>query len=649
MDCLTFFLQNIQDAYECIVTFDIMNRVINVYDQANYVHQTGVHLTRDDVINQLHIVEKADNLYTAISVRGADDSVTIGAVNPLGGNTIYDFSYYLDWMTPSLANKVRLWQEAIQEEVSSESQDSYYNLNLSFYTKLSEASNIQSEISKLETQITMYKRCRDNFVAEAGSDAGRALVEKYNGVIIDNGGTPITVLPEVAATLAEIDELIAAAEADLDIQNDLLTDKNAEIDYLRDQIETIMNNLRIQNHFTSNEYQELANYIFEGDYSDEYIIFTEEMDYPEQFEQMRTLYDRARERLTKVSQPTQEFDVDAESFIFSKEFEHWTQQLETGCLIDVEIDDGDIASLFLCNFTVNYDDHKLTMKFGNRYNRFDPKALFENVLGGINKSANTLNYIKDIVYPLRNGEYNAMKDAIQTSRDITMAGALSSSGEEVVIDESGYTGRVLQENGEYDPHQIKITGRNIVFTDDAWQTCKTAIGELLFGDGSSIYGINAQAIIGELIMGNSLRILDNNGNDLLTVVDNRISTQVSESAEELGARISTLEQTADGIDIRVSDLENTDEYVVRSTGYSFSKDGLRISKSDEEMSNLIDNNGMRVQRFVGDTPEDVLVANSSGVDAINLTANQYLIVGSHARFENYSNGTDANRTACFYI
>lgn len=646
LNCLSFFLQNIQDAYECIVVFDIMNRIINVYDQANYVHQSNIFITRDDVVNQLHIAEDAENIYTAISVRGGDDNVSIGSVNPIGGNTIYDFSYYLDWMSTGLANKVQAWADAIQREFDNDDDHSYYRLNLKYYEDLRDASIIKAEISRLETQITMYQRCRDNIVAESGSSSTASMVDKYNTVIIENGGTQIVVMAEIADTIAEIDALIATAEADLDTQNSMLESVNNDIAYVLHGIDQTISQLCIKNYFTSDEYQELANYIFEGDYSDEYIIFTDNMDYTEQFEQMRTLYRRASEQLGKVSQPTQEFDVDAESFLFSKEFEHWSSNLETGCIIDVEIEEGDIASLFLCNITVNYDDHKLTMKFGNRYNRLDPRALFENALGKISKSANTLNYIKDILYPLRNGEFNEMQEALRTSRNLTMGAAIASTGEEVVIDESGYTGRVLLDSGEYDPHQIKITGRNIVFTDDAWETCKVAIGELLFGDGSSVYGINAQAIIGDLIMGNNLRILDNYGNDLLTVVDDKIASQVSESTDGYGERISSLEQTAAGIDIRITEIENAEvDHVVTTTGYRFDQDGLRINKSGEEMTNLLDNTGMRVQR----SEEDILVADNTGVNALNLRARQYLIIEKHARFEDYSNGTDTKRTACFYI
>ena len=88
-------------------------------------------------------------------------------------------------------------------------------------------------------------------------------------------------------------------------------------------------------------------------------------------------------------------------------------------------------------------------------------------------------------------------------------------------------------------------------------------------------------------------------------------------------------------------ISNGVESVTTSTGYTFDKDGLNISKSGEEMQNLLDNTGMYVNR---DT-ENILTANNEGVNAINLTARQYLTIGDNSRLENYK----TKRTACFYV
>lgn len=84
--------------------------------------------------------------------------------------------------------------------------------------------------------------------------------------------------------------------------------------------------------------------------------------------------------------------------------------------------------------------------------------------------------------------------------------------------------------------------------------------------------------------------------------------------------------------------------VTTSTGYRFDSDGLSISRSDSAMENKIDNTGMYVTR----RGEEILTASKDGVNATNLHAKTYLIIGEgdgRSRFEDY----ESDRTGCFWI
>lgn len=628
LNTLEFFMENMQDAYECIFQFDIVKREINVYDQNNFVRQTPILFTGNDLVNSIEITESSDDLYTAISVFGANN-LGISAVNPLGSNTIYDFSYYLSWMSPGLRAKVISWSRLVDEK-----KEPYLDLSRSYHTKLTEQSAHKYEMDALEQQATMYRRMRDNIVAENSTSN----VAEYNAAIVESGGTGVSIQEDVDATLAEVDSKIAEVQSKYDAEKAGYQEASASLEATDASMKEIHDSVAIESYFSIEEYGELYNYIFEGSYTDEYITITDIMTHEEQFEQMKTLYDRAIIQLEKISQPTQEFTVDVENFIFQKEFEQWSEQLETGTLIHVELDTNDIAPLFLSNITINYHDRALNLTFGNRYKKFDPKSMFDNVLGDIQKTANTIEYIKDLLYPVANGEFNSMKEALQNSRNLTMAAALASTNEEVIIDGSGYTGRRRLDSGEYDPRQIKITGRSIVFTDDAWESAKVAIGEIILDDDTTVYGINAKVIMGDIILGNELHIIDDQGRDIFTVIDDRVEANVSSFKISVENKLSGQEASS----------------IVTETGYTFGADGLIISKSDEELTNRLDNTGM----YVDYNNENILTANDKGVNAINLHARQYLICGDNSRFENYYTRKvyesghveiTMNRTGCFYI
>lgn len=100
--------------------------------------------------------------------------------------------------------------------------------------------------------------------------------------------------------------------------------------------------------------------------------------------------------------------------------------------------------------------------------------------------------------------------------------------------------------------------------------------------------------------------------------------------------------TAEDVSFQITTaLSNGIDKVETTTGYTFNEDGLTVSKTGTEMKTTITEDGMTVYR--DDTA--VLTANHNGVDAVNLHASTYLIVGTNSRFENY--GT--NRTGCFWI
>lgn len=115
-------------------------------------------------------------------------------------------------------------------------------------------------------------------------------------------------------------------------------------------------------------------------------------------------------------------------------------------------------------------------------------------------------------------------------------------------------------------------------------------------------------------------------NDEIVELTNRVSAQI----------------TADDVILSIeTELENGVDKVITNTGFTFNDDGLTVSKSDSEMKTQITEDGMTVYK----NDDAVLTANNNGVDAVNLHATTYLIIGNNSRFEDYGD----SRTGCFWI
>lgn len=141
----------------------------------------------------------------------------------------------------------------------------------------------------------------------------------------------------------------------------------------------------------------------------------------------------------------------------------------------------------------------------------------------------------------------------------------------------------------------------------------------------------------------------NDGNFLVNLDTGEISITGYSTSEELEAvneEIVTIKTESGDLAITLQSIvDNGTTKVVTKIGYTFDDSGLHIQKSGSEIKNTIDDTGMYVTR----SGETMLKANADGVEATDLKARNYLIVGEHSRLEDYSNGIDTKRTAVFWI
>lgn len=130
----------------------------------------------------------------------------------------------------------------------------------------------------------------------------------------------------------------------------------------------------------------------------------------------------------------------------------------------------------------------------------------------------------------------------------------------------------------------------------------------------------------------------------MAIEADKITASVSKMDEDLKKMTSKVEAsvTAEDVNIQINQYVaaggiNT---IKTSTGFKFDEEGLTVSKSGQQMTTTISEDGMAVKR----QGEEMLVADHIGVTATNLHARTYLIIGLHSHFQDY--GTD--RTGCFW-
>lgn len=141
------------------------------------------------------------------------------------------------------------------------------------------------------------------------------------------------------------------------------------------------------------------------------------------------------------------------------------------------------------------------------------------------------------------------------------------------------------------------------------------------------------------------------GSDSINASVKSLEQTVKETTEGLANDISIIQDqvnlamTSDDVKIEIEkNLINGVNKISTTTGYTFNENGLNISKSDSEMKTQITEDGMKIYK----NDDVMLTANNQGVDAKNLHATTYLIIGGNSRMEDFiENGV--KRTAIFWI
>ena len=133
--------------------------------------------------------------------------------------------------------------------------------------------------------------------------------------------------------------------------------------------------------------------------------------------------------------------------------------------------------------------------------------------------------------------------------------------------------------------------------------------------------------------------------DNITTSVKAVEEATRQNTENYNTDIARLEskitQTATELQLDFNKQIGNIDNITTSTGFTFNSDGLTVKKSGSEMKTQITEDGMIVYR----NNDAMLTANNQGVNAVNLHATTYLIIGNNSRFEDMG----SSRTGCFWI
>lgn len=159
-----FMVNDVEKAFEVIFDFDFMNHAIKIKRVEQITEKTNIYLSFDNVINNLQVYEKADDIVTVLSCNG--NNLDIRAVNPTGTNYIVDFSYYMDeennrWMSNELITKLKNWKQLVESK-----REDYTELVKSLRNAYVANTKLVSDMSYLSLKNQELETVRDQFITD---------------------------------------------------------------------------------------------------------------------------------------------------------------------------------------------------------------------------------------------------------------------------------------------------------------------------------------------------------------------------------------------------------------------------------------------------------------------------------------------------
>jgi hypothetical protein len=130
----------------------------------------------------------------------------------------------------------------------------------------------------------------------------------------------------------------------------------------------------------------------------------------------------------------------------------------------------------------------------------------------------------------------------------------------------------------------------------------------------------------------------------ITNVADQLENHTDTTTERIDsiAKDVSLKLDKKGVEIAIESTlsEGVEKVVTASKKYTFDDTGLNISSGDSDISTKVTEDGMRIYRH----SSEVLTVDNQGVQAADLHARTFLIIGENSRLEDRG-----NRTACFWI
>ncbi|MBD5087248.1 MAG: hypothetical protein HDT30_00315 [Clostridiales bacterium] len=343
----------------------------------------------------------------------------------------------------------------------------------------------QYSLSYLETYEAMYKECTT------------VLLEQGYGVVTS----------KFYNLYKEYWQKQKACENEITLRKSEIETVEKELDSAQKAVNDYHQLLNFENFVGETLFKELICYIREDTYENNNYI-SDGLSDAKCIENAKKLVEAATKELYRASTFQYTYTASLNNLFHNLNFEPFYDQFDLFNWIHAEVDEKHIL-LRLIGVTFDFANiNQIEVEFSEQVKNADGLTDIESILSQAKSMATS--YSSTARQAAQGSQsYSDFQTLKEEGINSALMNIKNSNNEEIVIDSCGINCRSKDVNDEYDGCQLRITGKNMVMTDDDWETARLAIGQGLF-NGQKKYGIWCDVLVGDIIAGETLMISNKN-------------------------------------------------------------------------------------------------------------------------------------------
>ena len=298
----------------------------------------------------------------------------------------------------------------------------------------------------------------------------------------------------------------------------------------------IQNALNFENYIGTDLWQEFAAYRREDNFQNQNYI-SDGLTNEELFATALQFLDVAKKELVKSATLQHSIQANMNDLLTMQEFQPLRNKFCVGNWIRV-MADKKVYRLRLSQYTIDYSRYGLDVEFTDVKYGHSSASDIASLLAQAKSMASSYGMVARQAEDGKKS-YSKMQNWAQEGFSLTTKIVGGAENQEFQMDSSGITGReYLPESDSYSDEQIKLISSGLYMTNDGWLTAKAAIGKFRFWNPKAdppgyeeAYGVIADTVVGNIILGQTVGIYNENNNITLDKDGFTLITEAGDNAK----------------------------------------------------------------------------------------------------------------------